>query len=54
MGYFNFHNIFIATFYMLGIFLAKGFWFKFLAIVFPPYGYYLVVEKAMLLSGFLN
>ena len=30
--------------YVMGIVLAKGFWSTFFAVVFPLWGYYLVVE----------
>lgn len=31
--------------WVLGAVLASGFWEKLLAIVFVPYGWYLIVEK---------
>lgn len=32
-------------FYVSGIFIAKGFWEVFFAVIFPPYGYYLLAEQ---------
>jgi hypothetical protein len=36
-----------------GIVLAKGFWWKLLAFLFPLYSWYLVVKHLMILGGFL-
>lgn len=30
--------------YVMGIVLAKGFWSTFFAVIFPLWGYYLVIE----------
>ena len=40
--------MFIA--WLAGIVLAKG-WYKLLAFLIPPYGWYLIVERAMQLLG---
>lgn len=32
-------------FYVAGIVIAKGFWSVFFAVIFPPYGYYLLAEQ---------
>jgi len=32
-------------FYVGGIYIAKGFWSVFFAVIFPPYGYYLLAEQ---------
>ena len=37
--------------WLLGIVLAKGFWIVAVAIFFPPYAFYLVVEKVTSLFG---
>ncbi len=39
--------------WLMGIILAKGFWLTSLAIFCPCYGWYLVIEKAMIMSGFI-
>jgi hypothetical protein len=31
-----------------GIYLAKGFWSVFFAVIFPIWGYYLVVEQLVI------
>lgn len=35
--------------WIMGAVIAKGFWWKVLAYVFPPYAWYLLTEKAMLI-----
>lgn len=42
-----------AAFWIAGLILAKGFWWTALAAVFPLYGVYLVVVKAMTMGGWL-
>jgi len=39
--------------YLAGIVLAQGFWSTALAVVFPPYGFYLVVERALAAYGWI-
>jgi len=39
--------------WIAGVVLAKGFWWTFLAIIFPWYGWYLVVKHLMILGGIL-
>ena len=40
--------------WLIGIVLSKGFWSCLFAIGIPPYAWYLVVEKVMLLNGWLQ
>jgi hypothetical protein len=39
--------------WLAGIVLAKGFWSTTAAVCIPPYAWYLVVERIMIVSGFL-
>ena len=39
--------------WIVGIVLAKGFWLTLAAMVVSPYAWYLVVEKIMILNGWL-
>ena len=39
--------------WIAGIVLAKGFLLTLLAIVAPIYGWYLVIEKIMIMNGWL-
>lgn len=40
--------------WLMGIVISKGFWSCSIAIVIPPYAWYLVVEKVMLINGWLQ
>ena len=40
--------------WLAGIVLAQGFWSIVAAIWFPPYAWYLVVERAMVMAGVLS
>ena len=40
----------LIVFWLIGIVLAKG-WLFLVAIVLPPYGWYLVVEKILIVNG---
>ena len=44
----------IITLWLAGIAIAKGFWPVAIAVCVPPYAWYLVVEKVMLLNGWLQ
>lgn len=33
-----------AVMYIIGVFIAKGFWLTVWAICFPPYAYYLFID----------
>lgn len=37
--------------WVAGIVIAKGFWLVFFAIIFPPWGWYLVVERFLIMGG---
>ena len=43
----------IAIPWLAGIVLANGFWATLAAIMFPPVGWYLVVERAMAMAGWV-
>lgn len=49
----NFGGAVTALCWISGVVLASG-WWKLLAVVFPPYAIYLVVERILLLSGFIS
>lgn len=40
----------IVLMWMIGIVLAKGFWYTFAAAIFAPYAIYLTVEHFMILA----
>jgi uncharacterized membrane protein len=42
-------EIFLLLLWIAGIILANGFWSTFFAVVFPVWGYYLVVERFIFL-----
>ena len=44
----------IITLWLAGIAIAKEFWPVAIAVCVPPYSLYLVVEKVMLLNGWLQ
>ena len=44
-------NLIMLLTWVAGIVLAKGFWWTCLAIIFPLYSWYLVIEKIMQLNG---
>lgn len=37
--------------WITGWVLAKGFWSTLFAVIFPPWGWYLIIEKALLHFG---
>ena len=39
--------------WIAGIVIAKGFWSTLAAVLVVPYAWYLVIEKIMLVSGWL-
>jgi hypothetical protein len=44
----------IAIFaYLAGIALASGVWSVIVAIIFPPWAWYLLVEKALSVAGWI-
>jgi hypothetical protein len=38
----------LGALWLAGIAIAKGFWYKFFAIIIPMYAHYLVIEQLML------
>ena len=46
-------TIIVVVPWLIGIVISKGFWSCLFAIVIPPYAWYLVVEKVMLINGWL-
>jgi hypothetical protein len=47
-------EILVIMAWLAGVVLSKGFWSCLFAIVIPPYAWYLVVEKVMLINGWLQ
>ena len=47
-------TIIVVVQWLMGIVISKGFWSCLFAIVIPPYAWYLVVEKVMLINGWLQ
>lgn len=47
-------GISVIVSWLAGVALSKGFWSCSIAIVIPPYAWYLVVEKVMLINGWLQ
>jgi hypothetical protein len=39
--------------WIAGIVLASGFWSTFFAVIFPFWSYYLLIEKLLIINGFL-
>lgn len=39
--------------WIAGWVLAKGFWLTTAAIFFPPYGWYLIIERLMQMGGII-
>ena len=39
--------------WVVGVVLAKGAWSTAAAVLFPPWGWYLIVEKVMTLAGYI-
>lgn len=44
-------KLFMIVFWVAGVVLAKGFWSTAIACIFPLWGWYLVVERAMVMAG---
>lgn len=47
------YAIFMMFMWVSGIIIAKGFWSTFFAIFFFPYGWYLVIEKFLIVQGLI-
>ena len=47
-------TIVAVTLWLAGVVLAQGLWSTVAAIWFPPYAWYLVVERAMVMAGILS
>ena len=47
-------TIIVVVPWLMGIVISKWFWSCLFAIVIPPYAWYLVVEKVMLINGWLQ
>ena len=45
--------VFLAT-WLAGIAIASGFWATTLAVFFPPWAWYLLVEKAIMVAGWVG
>jgi len=46
-------QIIMALIWMTGVVISKGFWSTFFCIVFPPWSWYIVVEKALIIQGII-
>jgi hypothetical protein len=44
-------ELFVVVCWLAGIVLAHGFWSVLLAVLFPPWGWYLLVERGMAMLG---
>ena len=40
--------------WLAGMVLAQGFWVTVVAVLFPPYAWYLVVERALVIIGWVG
>lgn len=38
----------------MGVVIAKGFWSTTISIFIPPYAWYLVLEKALMMAGWVS
>lgn len=47
-------TIIVVVTWLAGIVLSKGFWSCLFATWVPPYAWYLVVEKVMLMNGWFQ
>ena len=47
-------SVLFFVFWVVGAVLAKGAWSTAAAILFPPWGWYLIAEKAMTLAGWIS
>lgn len=45
---------FVVTDWLAGVVLAKGFWSTCVAIVFMPWAWYLLVERALQAAGWVS
>ena len=43
----------VVLFWIAGIVLAKGFWSTAAAIILPPWGWYLIVERWLQMAGWI-
>ena len=46
--------VLVIVSWLAGVVLASGFWSTAFAICFPPYAWYLVVERAMVMAGWVG
>ena len=47
-------SLILIVSWVVGIVLAKGFWSTTFAILIVPYAWYLVVEKIMIINGWMQ
>ncbi len=47
-------SLLLAVAWLAGVVLAKGFWSTWAAMCFPPYAFYLVVERSMVYLGWVS
>ena len=46
-------KVLLTLIWVAGIVIAKGFWSTFFSIFFPPWSWYLVVERVLTVGGLL-
>lgn len=44
----------MIVFWVSGLVIAKGFWSTLAAVCFPPWSWYLVVERLLIVNGFIS
>lgn len=47
-------EVLVGLLWVLGVVVASGFWSTLAAILFPPWGLYLAVEKVATMAGLLK
>jgi len=50
----EFSGFMAIMFWLAGLVLANGFWSTTAAMFFPPYAWYLIVEKGMVIIGWVS
>ena len=43
------YALIVCTAWIAGVVIAKGFWSTTIACAFPPYAFYLLIERALIL-----
>ena len=50
----KFVEFLLTIMWIIGFIIAKGFWSTFFTIIFPPYAWYLFIERVLILVKFLQ